>query len=40
MKLINAKNQLIKIDIFECYLTEGDDYSSNEGEALVKRGTC
>lgn len=41
MKLINSQNQLIKnIDTLEGYLTEGDEYSSNEAKALVKRGTC
>lgn len=41
MKLINSKNQLIKnIDTLESYLTEGEEYSSNEVKALVKRGTC
>lgn len=41
MKLINNKNQLIKnIDTLEGYLTEGNDYSSNEAKGLVKRGTC
>lgn len=41
MRLINTKNQLIKnIDTLEGYLTEGDDYSSNEAKSLVKRGTC
>ena len=41
MKLINSKNQLIKnIDTLEGYLTEGDEFSSSETKALVKRGTC
>lgn len=41
MRLITTKNQLVKnIDTLEGYLTEGDDYSSSEAKALVKRGTC
>ncbi len=41
MKLINTTSQLIRnIDTLEGYLTEGNDYSSNEAKALIKRGTC
>jgi len=41
MKLIESENQLLKnIDSIEGYLTEGDEYSSREAKALVKRGTC
>lgn len=41
MELISNKEQLIKnIETLEGYLTEGDDYSSNESKSLVKRGTC